>query len=169
VLADYPREIVEFAADPRTGVITKFPMGLPNVGQISGFLADLLTQKARLERYAALPKLQPYRPEPVKLGPNLFVPASVRRYDEMAARAHAEPDKARFDDERNGVHVPLSWWEGEPDNANALQMATRAAAFFDTHAKADGVTIGDVPVSKELAGKLGVGNGYAADTDIAAA
>src|ERR1035441_3176071 len=37
VLGEYPRAVVEYVADPRTGVITEFPMGLPNIGQIQGF------------------------------------------------------------------------------------------------------------------------------------
>lgn len=38
VLGDYPAHIVDFACDPRTGIITEYKMGLPNVGQIRDFL-----------------------------------------------------------------------------------------------------------------------------------
>jgi hypothetical protein len=37
ILSDYPASVVNYAADPRTGVATEFPMGLPNVGQIKQF------------------------------------------------------------------------------------------------------------------------------------
>lgn len=68
VLGDYPTSIVDFIADPRTGVITKYPMGLPNVGQIKQFCDDTLRQQERLEHYAKLPKAPPrvILPPPVR-------------------------------------------------------------------------------------------------------
>jgi hypothetical protein len=62
VLADYPAAIVEYAADPRTGVVSKFPMGLPNVGQIKEYCDGILARQERLAHYSSLPKAKPYEP-----------------------------------------------------------------------------------------------------------
>jgi len=66
ILGDYSRAVVDYAADPRTGVINDFPMGLPNVGQIRGFLdatarrTEVLAQPAR--------RAIPFVPPPLKPG-----------------------------------------------------------------------------------------------------
>lgn len=51
VLADYPKQIADYAADPRTGVVTKYPMGLPNIGQIKEFCDGVRTRVDRHENY----------------------------------------------------------------------------------------------------------------------
>jgi hypothetical protein len=68
VLADYPAAIVEYAADPRTGVVSKFPMGLPNVGQIKEFCDAILTRQERINHYARLGPAKPHEPTPTKPG-----------------------------------------------------------------------------------------------------
>jgi len=68
VLADYPAAIVEYAADPRTGVVSKFPMGLPNVGQIKEFCDGVLSRQERIARYASLGPAKRYEPPPLKPG-----------------------------------------------------------------------------------------------------
>ena len=62
VLGDYSAKVVEYATDPRTGVITRYPMGLPNVGQIKEFCDGVVTRQERLERYDGL---RPVASQPV--------------------------------------------------------------------------------------------------------
>jgi hypothetical protein len=54
IFGDYPESIVQYAADPRTGVVSKFPMGLPNVGQIKEFCDGVLSRQERIARYSSL-------------------------------------------------------------------------------------------------------------------
>lgn len=68
VLADYPAAIVEYAADPRTGVVSKFPMGLPNVGQIKEYCDGILARQERIAHYASLGPPKRYEPPPLKPG-----------------------------------------------------------------------------------------------------
>lgn len=152
VLSDYPAAIVEYAADPRTGVISKFPMGLPNVGQIKQYLDELHAKRERLQRLEALPKPERYRPLPLKkYEPNLFVPSGARGYERVAARAVDDPDRARFDNAhvctdgvtRAGVWVPLGWWEVQAERPANKDLAEKIAAMGD-------------------------GNGYSATADTAA-
>jgi hypothetical protein len=67
-LGDYPASIVQYAADPRTGVVSRFPMGLPNVGQIKEFCDGILTRQERISHYASLGPAKPYEPTPTKPG-----------------------------------------------------------------------------------------------------
>ena len=46
IFQDYPRDIVEYVTDPRTGVINKFPMGLPQVPQIRECLEQAISERA---------------------------------------------------------------------------------------------------------------------------
>ena len=66
ILGEYPYAVVDYVADPRTGVITEFPMGLPNVGQIRQFCDVVYDRQERL----AAPKrvAMPYVPPPTKPG-----------------------------------------------------------------------------------------------------
>ena len=50
VLSEFPRQVVDYVADPRTGVITDYPMGLPNVGQIRSLCVEA---EKRMDRLAA--------------------------------------------------------------------------------------------------------------------
>lgn len=171
VLGDYPADIVKIAVDPRTGVIERFPMGLPNVGQIKQYLDDLLAKRDRLRHYAALPKPQPFRRTLEKAEPNLFVPNEHRRYEVMAAKAQKEPERARFENHlcsdgqvRAGVWVPLDWFEATRERTEDKRLTAAASAYFDKHYKADGVVIGGQPVSKELADRIGARGTADADT-----
>jgi hypothetical protein len=65
---DYPASIVQYAADPRTGVVCKFPIGLPNVGQIKEFCDGILARQERIAHYAGLGPSKRYEPPPVKPG-----------------------------------------------------------------------------------------------------
>lgn len=69
LLSDYPKSVVDYAADPRTGVAKEFPKGLPNIGQI-GELLDTLAK--RIETIAKLEKdnrvAKPFVPPPLKPG-----------------------------------------------------------------------------------------------------
>jgi len=147
VLADYPEGIVTYAADPRTGVITKFPMGLPNIGQIKQFLDDAVERQDRLNRYAARPK--PARAEvfdkPPPTEPNLFVPDTSSRYGALAKRAEREPARARFGSKvckdgvrRTGVVVPLHWWE-EPATLGDDVLAKAAQTFLERACREGGI------------------------------
>lgn len=125
ILADYPAEVVRVAVDPRTGVITEFPMGLPNVGQIKQFLDVLQERRDRLQRYEALPKFERrIASGPVRI-PNLFVPIDSRHYERIAAKAEKEPELVRFEQKqlchdgknRVGYWVPLGWLEDSVDKS----------------------------------------------------
>jgi hypothetical protein len=172
VLGDYPADIVRIAVDPRTGVIERFPMGLPNVGQIKQYLDDLLAKRDRLQHYASLPKAKPFKRALEKAEPNLFVPNDHRRYESMAKKAEKEPERARFENHlcadgvmRAGVWVPLDWFEALGERPQSARLTAAASAYFDKHYRADGVSLGGQPVSKELAAQIGArGTDDGADT-----
>jgi hypothetical protein len=86
VLADYPAAIVEYAADPRTGVVSKFPMGLPNVGQIKEYCDGILARQERIAHYATLGPAKPYEPPPTKPGQITY-----REHLELAAQGKTKP------------------------------------------------------------------------------
>jgi hypothetical protein len=66
VLSDYSRQVVDFVADPRTGVTTEFPMGLPNVGQIRDFCDVIVRRMDVLSK--PKPIAAPYVPPPLRPG-----------------------------------------------------------------------------------------------------
>ena len=66
VLGDYPAAIVDYVADPRTGVLSEFPMGLPNVGQIRQLCDTVARRMEVLARPRAL--AAPYVPPPIPRG-----------------------------------------------------------------------------------------------------
>jgi hypothetical protein len=66
ILGDYPAEVVDYVADPRTGVITEFPMGLPNVGQIQSFCDRTVKRFETMAKPRAI--AVPYVPPPLKPG-----------------------------------------------------------------------------------------------------
>lgn len=75
VFGDYPASVVDFVADPRTGVITEYKMGMPNVGQIKEFCDSILARQKKLEQYAAAPRYErpAYRaPDPMRPGTSYF-------------------------------------------------------------------------------------------------
>ena len=66
ILGDYPAIVVDYIADPRTGVLSEFPMGLPNVGQIRE-LCETITR--RMETIAKpIAVAAPYVPPPMAKG-----------------------------------------------------------------------------------------------------
>lgn len=148
VFGDYPASIVEYAADPRTGVIKKFPMGLPNVGQISVFLDEIQARQDRIARYANLPKSEPYVREFQRAEPNLFVPNTAARYQEMLTKREADTENRScfvnghvcFDSaKRDGIMVPHSWWdEGRVGGiAESLEKITRR--IFERECQREGL------------------------------
>jgi hypothetical protein len=125
VLGDYPTEIVNYAADPRTGVITRFPMGLPNVGQIKVYLDETQAWKDRLKHYGQLPKAEFARLPKPPAGPgawaNVFVPADALPYARMVELTiNADHREWRYDTERQGIWVALSWLQ-EPTKGKSPQ------------------------------------------------
>jgi hypothetical protein len=61
-LTEYSIRVVQFVVDPRTGIITEFPNGLPNVGQIEKFCDHVEERQERQRRLAQLPRYQPSQP-----------------------------------------------------------------------------------------------------------
>jgi hypothetical protein len=116
VLMDYPADIVRLAADPRTGVVSAFPMGMPNVGQIRQFLEDKLSHRDKLQRLAEMPKPEFTRLPKPSAGPgdlaNVFVPVGTPMYDRFVERAKdADPREYRYDEKgRAGIFVALGWF-----------------------------------------------------------
>lgn len=120
IFDEYPPEIVEYAADPRTGVINKFPMGLPQVPQIREYLEALMNERAARERYASLPRYKENRDAlPLPERANIFVADIIPGYDQMYERHIATEGKyswpesriCRFDELRHqGLWVPHHWW-----------------------------------------------------------
>jgi hypothetical protein len=86
IFGDYPASIVQYAADPRTGVVSKFPMGLPNVGQIKEFCDGILARQERIAHYATLGPAKPYEPTPTKPGQITY-----REHLELAAQGKTKP------------------------------------------------------------------------------
>lgn len=117
VLGDYPTAIVDYASDPRTGIVTAFPMGLPNVGQIKKFLDDKLSYSEKLKKLAEIPKPEFQRLPKPPAGPgdlaNVFVAKDVRQYAQMVERAKTGDQREfRFvGGERPGIWVALSWFD----------------------------------------------------------
>lgn len=121
VLGDYTREIIEYASDPRSGVVTKHPMGLPQVPQIKEFLDDLVRHAERTQQYAKQPRFQRDRdPLPPPERATLFVSDVAPDFDKMWAKhvetggkeSRADTRVCHFDGQRHaGVWVPPIWWE----------------------------------------------------------
>lgn len=127
VLQEYPLEIVRFAADPRTGVVTAFPMGLPNIGQIRQFLQDKLVQHDRLQHLASLPKVERRcLPRPV-IGPgdlaNVLVTKDCPIYPRLVERAKTA-DAREYRHEANGIRVALGWLDKPTQQARHFKVPT---------------------------------------------
>jgi hypothetical protein len=86
VFGDYPASIVQYAADPRTGVVSKFPMGLPNVGQIKEFCDGIQARQERIAHYARLGPAKPYEPTPTKPGEITY-----KKFLEKAVKGETKP------------------------------------------------------------------------------
>ena len=94
VLSDYSRQVVDYVADPRTGVSTEFPMGLPNVGQIRDFCDVIVRRMDVLSK--PKPVAAQYVPPPV-------LPGQIT-YDEFLKRVATGELK----------HRPIGRFEREP-------------------------------------------------------
>jgi hypothetical protein len=113
------------------------------------------------EQFARIAGTSAYRA--LTAEPNLFVPVNNARYAEMADKAAIQPERARHDFRkcpdgvgRDGVWVPLSWWqEGYTLPAASPRFEELSRKYFDRH-KAEGVAISGQPVSRELAKRLGL-------------
>lgn len=162
VLGDYPASVVDYAADPRTGIITEFPMGLPNIGQIKSFLDGVQARQDRLKRYSELPKPKPFVPKPVKAEPNLFVPMDFPRYQQMLDKHAADTENRSYFGtktchdgiERNGIFVPLNWWQEGADTI-APQLAAITKRVFERECLAHGIDPA-CGISPELLKKVGI-------------
>jgi hypothetical protein len=158
VLSDYPARIIDYAADPRTGISAAFPNGLPNVGQIKRFLDDKLSHFDRLQRLAALPKTERSHaarprpmPQPGDLA-NVFVPKDKPLYARFVERAQAEdtnPREFRFQHGREGIFVALTWFDSSmsPRQADKLPTLSDDALrlLYPKQAKQDGDDGGPAP------------------------
>jgi hypothetical protein len=68
ILSEYDSQVVDYVADPRTGVVTEFPMGLPNVGQIREFCDKIRHRMHEAAKPITRAIAKPYVPPPVKPG-----------------------------------------------------------------------------------------------------
>lgn len=68
VLSEYSMDVIEYAADPRTGIARIYPMGIPQVGQIANYMEDLAIRRDRMAKHD--PQLKPVKfvPPPVEQG-----------------------------------------------------------------------------------------------------
>jgi hypothetical protein len=130
VLMDYPADIARYAADPRTGVVSAFPMGLPNVGQIRQFLEDQQARKDRLQHYSSLPKVERRQIPRAQPGPgafaNVFVPAGTPIYPRFVERAKtADNREYRYEQGKDGIFVALGWFDGPAFGSTRLKSGGR--------------------------------------------
>jgi len=122
ILSEYPDEVVEYVADPRTGLAKRSPF-LPNTHDVAkdcdAVAAKLAVDRANVDfqkRRAATPRYIPV----VIWEPNLFVSVEINGYDKMVARSKTEkPERYRHERgylcadkvRRDGIWIPSSWWE----------------------------------------------------------
>ena len=66
IIGEYSTKVIEYATDPRTGIITEFPNGLPNVGQIREYLNSIAKRMELLAQPRR--RAEPYVPPPLKPG-----------------------------------------------------------------------------------------------------
>ena len=83
VLSDYPKNIIDTASDPRTGIAStqKF---LPSVAEVKEFCDALGERKERLKRYSELPAFRKSDPTPIAKTPD------GQSFEEMFAK-HGRP------------------------------------------------------------------------------
>ncbi len=93
VLSDFPKSIVEYVADPRTGIITSYPMGLPQVGQIKAFCEATAARQYRLEQYSEQPKFQRYVAPPIKREPGTSYVEMFEKYGRPIGRFEESGDQ----------------------------------------------------------------------------
>lgn len=133
-LGDFPRQVVEYVTDPRTGVQSEIKW-LPNIAEVR---AACVAQAERLKVRSG-PKIVFTRTEPPRrpLG-DLFVGVDRPRYAEMSERLAKEPELGRR--ERGGIWIPHGWYEqrgaGQGDEAARL-AASRY--HFERECRAEGI------------------------------
>jgi hypothetical protein len=154
ILADYPKDIVDYACDPRTGVITAFPMGLPNIGQIKQFLDDTQNRQARMQHYAALPKPQPRALPARQAGPgdwaNVLVHLGAPQYRRMLkATETSDVRKWKHDEQGRGLWVSYDMLHGD-NVAKTPPLADLGRKVLERMCKEEGFSP-DSPISPALA------------------
>lgn len=142
IFDEYPAAVIDYACDPRTGVINKFQMGLPQVPQIRQFLEDAMAHVAHTQHLARLPKYRRRDPLPLPKVQNLFVPENVAGYALMVELAkHPSAiacEQTRFETrrcedgvERLGIWVPRLWWDENHAKAPAPPQREPAKEIVD--------------------------------------
>lgn len=120
VLAMFDPELIREVTDPRTGISTdeRYAKWPPNSGELKLYCEGKAAVKARIQRYAAMPKpdfsrprLSAPEPRPGRRA-NLLVRRGMPRYDEMCERARSgNADPAEFQFVPEGIRVSLAWWD----------------------------------------------------------
>lgn len=117
VLTDYPRSVVEFVTDPRTGIQSReqFKAFPPNSGEVKQACEDDLKRAARMQRPPSKFVKHEYFPPQKYQGSraNVFVGAELPQYQVFVAWSEtADPCDWRMgkshDGSRDGIWVALS-------------------------------------------------------------
>lgn len=133
-LGDFPRQVVEYVTDPRTGLpsTSKF---LPNVAEVR---SACVNETARLQ-LGARPKVVFSRYVlPDKPAGDLFVRYDRPRYAEMNEMLSKNPDQGRR--EKDGIWIPHQWYERrevKPDDEQARMIASQH--YFRESCLAEGI------------------------------
>lgn len=86
ILQDYPREIVDRATDPRTGIATRCKFGLPNPADVKEFCDDEAARLHRMSRPPIRKRSQPFGPPSRRIGE-----VSYTEFQAMADRGEVKP------------------------------------------------------------------------------
>lgn len=119
VLAIYEEDLIREVTDPRTGISTtdKFGAFPPNSGELKSYCDARAEHRARLAKYADLPKPNLVRvalpAPPPKAGrrANLFVPRRNTPIFDKMCRLAERADPADFEILPEGIRVPLNWYQ----------------------------------------------------------
>ncbi len=128
VLEAYPDDEIEFITSPQTGIqrTQKFAPTIAEITQACDARAAAVEQSKKNDEWARKKResdeLKARYPDATQATrtANLFVPEGFPRYEKMLARHDAEPDRGSYFEQRecsdgvvrNGLWVPLDWWEG---------------------------------------------------------
>lgn len=101
VLSAYPEDIIKFATDPRTGVITKYPKYMPNAGEVRQFCEEIYGPRKRMEEWDRRAQRQLEERETLAIADQ----RPKKTYDELVADCRArglnigprDPGKREFD------------------------------------------------------------------------
>ncbi len=133
-LSDFPRQVVEYVTDPRTGVQSEIKW-LPNIAEVR---AACVAQAERLKLRSG-PRIVFSRPDmqPAKRG-DLFIAMDRPRYAEMSELLDKTPDAGRR--ERGGIWIPHHWYERrEITGANEEARLAASRHYFERECRAAGV------------------------------